>query len=46
VITRQGPAAGIGPALIVEDHTTTVVPPGWSWRIEAGGVIELGLADG
>lgn len=30
---------GLGPALIVEDHTTTVVPPNWRWR--AGVNLEL-----
>ena len=45
VVARRGPAAGAGPALIVEDHTTTVVPPGWRWAVTADGVVELEVDD-
>ncbi|MTD53061.1 hydantoinase/oxoprolinase family protein [Amycolatopsis pithecellobii] len=33
-------AHGSGPALITENHTTTVVPPGWNWqRLDEGTLI-------
>ncbi len=44
---RQGLAPGAtlaGPALIIEDETTTVVPPGWAAAINAGGQIVLEFA--
>jgi N-methylhydantoinase A len=31
--------AGTGPAIIAEDETTTVVPPGWRFRVGAGGYL-------
>jgi len=32
--------AGTGPAVIVEAHATTLIPPGWNWRVhEAGHLI-------
>lgn len=40
--TELGPGQGCaGPALIVEDETTTVVPPGFVARVNAGGHIVL-----
>ena len=41
---RAGLAPGatlVGPALIIEDETTTVVPPGWTAAINAARQIEL-----
>ncbi|MGQ0796517.1 MAG: hydantoinase/oxoprolinase family protein, partial [Methanobacteriota archaeon] len=33
--------AGDGPAIIAEDHATTVVPPGASFRIDGRGMIDI-----
>jgi N-methylhydantoinase A len=33
--------AGIGPALISDDHATALVPPGWRWRVDAHGNLIL-----
>jgi N-methylhydantoinase A/oxoprolinase/acetone carboxylase beta subunit len=33
--------AGRGPALISDDHATALVPPGWRWRVDAGGNLIL-----
>ena len=41
---REGLAAGAavaGPALIVDDHATTVVEPGWTARVDAEGALVL-----
>ena len=36
--------AGRGPALILDDHATALVPPGWRWRADAFGnlILEAG----
>jgi N-methylhydantoinase A/oxoprolinase/acetone carboxylase beta subunit len=36
--------AGEGPALISDDHATALVPPGWRWRVDAGGNLILDAA--
>jgi len=42
VLPRTGELRqGTGPALITEQHTTTVVPPGWNWLIDETGAIAL-----
>ena len=49
VYARRDFAAGSGiggPALIVEDETTTVVPPGFDATVNAGGHIELKTREG
>lgn len=37
--------AGQGPAIIAEDETTTVVPPGWRFRVGAGGYLWIERGD-
>jgi N-methylhydantoinase A len=36
---------GQGPAIIAEDETTTVVPPGWRFRVGAGGYLWIERGD-
>lgn len=33
--------AGRGPALVVDDHATALVPPGWSWNVDRFGNLLL-----
>lgn len=42
VVPRNGDLnRGEGPTLITEDHTTTVVPPDWSWARTGNGAIVI-----
>ncbi len=37
---------GSGPAVLAGGESTTVVPPGWSWRVRADGTVVLLQAGG
>ena len=36
---RLGRDGGVGPAMVISGESTNLVPPGWTWRIDAAGTL-------